>query len=109
MADENSKAVLAIVEKVADKGKVAKGVNEVTKEVERGKAKFVVTAQDVEPKEILMHLPILCKEKGMPYLEVSSKEELGKAANLPIGCSAIAATDLGGLDAEVKKVTEAKK
>ncbi|MCK4428927.1 MAG: ribosomal L7Ae/L30e/S12e/Gadd45 family protein [Candidatus Aenigmarchaeota archaeon] len=109
MADENSKEVLVLVEKIAEKGKIVKGVNEVTKELERGKAKLVVTAQDVDPKEILMHLPILCKEKGVPYLEVSSKAELGKSANLPVNCSAIGITDLGGLDAEVKKVTGAKK
>ncbi len=103
MAEENAKELLALVEKVAEKGKIVKGVNEVTKEVERGNAKLVITAQDVEPKEILMHLPILCKEKGIPYIEVQAKAELGKSVNLPVSCSGIAITDFGSLEGEAKK------
>jgi len=57
-------------------GKIKKGFNEVTKTIEKGTAKLVVAANDVSPPEIIMHLPLLCKEKGIPYAEVPSKEEL---------------------------------
>ncbi len=63
-------------------GKIKKGTNEVTKAVERGLAKLVLIAEDVDPPEIVAHLPILCEEKGVPYVYVPSKERLGKAAGL---------------------------
>ena len=54
-------------------GKVRKGVNETTKAVERGEAVFVVVAEDVDPPEIVAHLPLLCEEKNVPYAYVPSK------------------------------------
>ncbi|MFB6265470.1 MAG: ribosomal L7Ae/L30e/S12e/Gadd45 family protein, partial [Candidatus Nanohaloarchaea archaeon] len=68
------------VEKARDTGSIRKGANEVTKAVERGNAELVVLAEDVEPPEIVMHLPALCSEKGIPYTFVPEKEELGLAA-----------------------------
>lgn len=65
-------------------GKIRKGTNEVTKTIERGMAKLVIIAEDVQPKEIVMHLPILCKEKRCPYIFVSSKEELGRAIGINV-------------------------
>ena len=87
-------------------GKIKKGINEVTKAVEKGKAKFVIYAEDVSPKEITMHLPLLCKEKGIQCGAVPSKEELGAAAGLPVGTGAVAITNEGeakdALKAEAK-------
>lgn len=103
---EDIKSLYGFIEKVAEKGKIVKGVNEVTKHIERGNAKLVVSAQDVDPKEIVMHLPILCKEKGVPFIEVPSKTELGKSAKLPVNCSSIAIIDFGGLDDEAKNIIE---
>jgi len=76
-------------------GKIRKGTNEATKAVEKGKAKLVVIAQDVSPKEITMHIPMLCKEKGILCVEVPSKEELGAAAGMPVGTAAVAITEPG--------------
>lgn len=84
-----------IVEKARKTGKIEKGINEVTKAVERTQAKMVVIAKDVNPKEIIQHIPILCKEKGIICEEVDSKEKLGASAGLNVSCSAIAITDLG--------------
>ena len=83
------------IEKARSTGRVAKGANEVTKQVERGVAKFVVMAEDVTPEEILAHLPLLCEEKGIPYGYVPSKTELGNAAGLPVGTAAVAILDAG--------------
>ncbi len=102
---EDVKSLYGLIEKVAEKGKIAKGVNEVTKQVEKGDAKLVVNAQDVDPKEILMHIPILCKEKGIKLLEVPSRSELGKSAKLSVNCSSLAITDFGGLDKEAEQIT----
>jgi len=91
------------VEKARKTGKIEKGTNEVTKAVERGTAKMIVIAKDVEPKEIVQHLPILCKEKDIPCEEADSKEKLGMAAGLSIGCSSVAIIDTGEAKIEKKK------
>jgi large subunit ribosomal protein L7Ae len=87
--------VLEIIEIARDTGKIRKGVNETTKAVERGIAKLVVVAEDVEPKEITMHLPPLCEEKKIPFKIVPSKNELGRAAGLDVSSAAIAVVDAG--------------
>lgn len=78
------------VEMARDTGRIRKGVNEATKIIERGEAKLVVIAEDVDPEEVVMHLPLICGEKGAPFVYVPSKNELGKAAGLTVPCAAIA-------------------
>jgi len=84
-----------VVEKARKTGKIEKGINEVTKSVERGTAKYVVIAKDVSPVEITQHIPILCKEKKITCEEVDSKEKLGISAGIKVPCSAIAVLDAG--------------
>ena len=83
------------VEVARKTGKIKKGANEVTKAIERGTAKLVVYAKDVTPPEITMHLPLLCKDKGITCVEVPSKDELGAAAGLPLGTVAVAIINEG--------------
>ncbi len=83
------------IELAKKSGKICKGANEVTKALEKGKAKLVVYAKDVSPAEIVMHLPILAKEKKVICIEVSSKQELGASAGLPLGTTAVAITEEG--------------
>ncbi|RLJ09924.1 MAG: 50S ribosomal protein L7ae [Candidatus Aenigmatarchaeota archaeon] len=94
-------------------GKVKKGVNETTKTIERGLAKLVVIATDVQPEEIVMHLPVLCEEKKVPYTYVPSKEELGKAAGIEVPTSSVAIAEEGDakklIDEIISKVNELKK
>ncbi len=89
------KSVYDIVEKAAKTGKVDKGINEVTKAVERGVAKFVVVSSDIDPKELTMHLPILCKEKEIKFAEVDSREKLGISVGINRPTAAIAVIELG--------------
>ena len=102
-----------LVEKARDNGKISKGANETTKQVERGQAKLVVMAEDVSPEELLAHMPILCEEKKIPYTYVPSKEELGNAAGMKVSTSAIAIVNLGkekaGLENIIKKIEGLKK
>jgi len=102
-----------LVEKARDNGKVSKGANEATKQVERGQAKLVVMAEDVTPEEVLAHMPILCEEKNIPYAYVPSKEELGGSAGLKVGTAAVAITNPGkeksGIENIVKKIDTLKK
>src|SRR5438552_2494613 len=60
-----------------------------------GEAQFVVMAEDVQPEEILAHMPLLCEEKGVPYAYVPSKQELGVAVGLGKATASIAILDPG--------------
>jgi large subunit ribosomal protein L7Ae len=94
-------------------GKVRRGVNEATKAIEREKAKLIVIAQDVQPAEIVMHLPILCDEKNIAYVFVPTKKELGDAAGIGVPTSALAIIESGDakdlIEGIAKKVAELKK
>ena len=76
-------------------GKVKKGTNEVTKAIERGISKLVVIAEDVEPPEVVAHLPILCEEHGAAYAFVPTRQELGKAIGIDVTSAAAAIIDAG--------------
>ncbi len=96
-----------IIEKAKKTGKVDKGSNEVTKAIERGVAKLVLYAADVNPKELVAHLALLCKEKGIPCHEVDSKEKLGVAIGLPVSTAAVAVIDAGEADKEIASLKKA--
>ena len=85
-------------------GKIRKGTNEATKVIEKGIAKFVVIAKDVNPPEITMHIPILSEEKGVPCVQVPSKEELGAAAGLSVPTGAIAIITEGEAKDLIKEI-----
>ena len=93
--------VYQILEKAKRTGKIEKGTNEVTKAIERGTAKFVAYAADVEPKEIVAHLMIICKEKNIPCMEADSKQKLGVAVGLPVSASSIAVIEAGEAQADI--------
>jgi len=95
VSKEVSDKVLRLVEMAKNTGKIKKGINETTKFIERGLTKLVVVASDVEPKEIVMHLPALCGEKKIPYVYVPSKMELGRAAGIDVPSAAIGITEVG--------------
>ena len=76
-------------------GKVKKGTNEVTKAIERGISKLVIIAEDVEPPEVVAHLPILCDEHGAAYAFVPSKQDLGKSLGIDVTSAAAAIIDAG--------------
>ncbi len=101
--------VLEAVEVAKATGKIRKGTNEVTKAIERGQAKLVAVAKDANPPELVMHIPLLAKEKGVAVVEVPSKEELGAAAGLTVSTVSVAIIEEGEGKALVKDIAgEAK-
>jgi large subunit ribosomal protein L7Ae len=93
--------IYSIIEKARKTGKVEKGTNEVTKAIERGTAKLVVYAADVNPKEIVQHLSFLCREKKIPCREVDSKQKLGVAVGIPVSASSVAVIDAGDAEKDI--------
>jgi len=97
---------LALVEKAKAKGKVKIGVNEVTKAVERGVAKLVLIAKDVDPIEIVMHLPLICKEKNVPCSVVKTRKQLGEKTGIAVSTAAIAVIDEGEAKKELQELVK---
>lgn len=95
-----------VVEAVRGTGKLSRGTNEVTKFVERGQAKLVFIAEDVEPEEIVAHLPVLCEEKNIPYVYVPSKQELGKASGLEVTTASVCVVNSGKAGELIDEIKE---
>jgi large subunit ribosomal protein L7Ae len=104
MPKEITDKALQIVEIARNSGKLRRGTNESTKAIEKGNVQLQVIAEDVEPKEIVMHLPALCDEKKIPYVHVSSKIELGRASGIDVPCAAIAVVDVGDAKEQLKEI-----
>jgi len=103
---EKAYQVLAMVR---EKGKLKRGINEVTKAVERKQAKLVVIAEDIDPPEIAAHLPPLSDEKGVPYLYVPEKRRLGEVSGLNVGASAVAVIEAGEAAPQVEELIASAK
>jgi len=102
-------SVYEVIEKARKTGKVEKGTNEVTKAIERGTAKLVAYGGDVSPKEIVMHLPILCKEKNIPCVEADKKEKLGIAVGLGVACASAAIINAGDAEKDLESFVKSLK
>ncbi|MBW2975588.1 ribosomal L7Ae/L30e/S12e/Gadd45 family protein [Candidatus Woesearchaeota archaeon] len=109
MAEESTDKVYEAIEMAKATGKLKKGTNEVTKVIEKGEAKLVIIAKDVTPPEITMHIPLLCKEKGISCVEVPSKEELGAAAGIEKPTASVAIVQEGEAKNIIKDIKEKKK
>jgi large subunit ribosomal protein L7Ae len=101
--DVSDKAYEA-VEMARDSGSIRKGTNESTKAIEKGEATLVVIAEDVDPEEVVMHLPMICDEKKVAYVYVPLKADLGKAAGLGVPCAAITIAKPGNAAESIKTI-----
>jgi len=98
--------VYEAVEVARATGKIRKGTNETTKSIERGDAKLVVVAEDVTPPEVILHLPLLAKEKGILCAKVPSKEDLGASAGLEVATGSVAIVSEGEAKKLIKAIEE---
>lgn len=87
------------------------GLNHVTTLIEEGKAKLVVIAHDVDPIELVVHLPALCRRKGVPYCFIRGKATLGKLVHQKtatcVALTAVGSEDMSDLE-NLGKVFKAK-
>lgn len=99
-------AVYEAVRLAKQSGRVRKGTNETTKAIERGSSRLVVIAEDVEPPEVVAHLPILCEERSASYVFVPSKQQLGTSLGIDVGSAAPTILDAGEAQHIVEQVVE---
>jgi len=95
MPEELVPQVMELLSMAKDGGKIKKGVNETTKAIERKSAALVVIAGDVTPEEVVVHIPVLCKEYGVPYAFLPTKKDLGAAVGIQVGTSSVAIENAG--------------
>lgn len=85
-AMEKKQRLVSQAEQAADGKKVDQGpkpimvkygINHITALIEAKKAQLVVIADDVDPIELVLWLPALCRKMGVPYCIVKSKSRLG--------------------------------
>ena len=94
-----------MVKEAAHYKQIKKGANESTKALNRGMAEIIVLAADTEPLEIILHLPLLCEDKNVPYIFVQSKVALGRACGVsrPIIACAILSDENSQLLSQIKE------
>jgi U4/U6 small nuclear ribonucleoprotein SNU13 len=85
-------SILDLVQQASHYKQLRKGANESTKTLNRGISEFIVMAADAEPLEILLHLPLLCEDKNVPYVFVPSKTALGRACGVSRAVIAVSVT-----------------
>ena len=80
-----------------------------TKTLNRGFSEFIILAADTEPLEILLHLPLLCEDKNVPYVFVPSKVALGRACGVsrPVIAASITSNEASQLKPQILKMKEA--
>ncbi len=98
--------ILEALRVASTSGKVKKGTNEATKAIERGTSKLIIIAEDVEPPEVVAHLPILCEEQGAAFVFVPTKKELGSSLGIEITSAAAAILDAGDAQHIVDQIIE---
>merc|ERR1719265_2895460 len=120
MADANPKAfpladteltrkILDLTQQSSNYKQLRKGANEATKTLNRGISEFVVLAADTEPLEILLHLPLLCEDKNVPYVFVPSKQALGRACGVsrPVIACSVTTSEGSQLKPQIEKLKDA--
>jgi large subunit ribosomal protein L7Ae len=88
----------------SESGKIRKGTNEATKSIERGKAKLVLIAENVEPPEVVAHLPLLCDERKAPYVYVPEKYKIGVALGINVSSAAAVIEEPGEAENLVQEI-----
>lgn len=104
--EEVMEEALNVLEQAASTGRIRKGTNETTKAIERGIAKLIYIAKDVDPPEIVAHLPLLSQEKEIPHVYVPTKRDIGQACGLEVPSASVAIVDSGEATDPLKNLIE---
>lgn len=95
--------ILDVVQQSQNLRQLKKGANEATKTLNRGISEFIIMAADTEPIEILLHLPLLCEDKNVPYVFVPSKTALGRACGVsrPVIAASVTTNDASSIKSQI--------
>lgn len=79
-----------------------------TKSINRGTCELAVLAADTEPLAIILHIPLICEDKGVPYVYVPSKTLLGRACGVSraVIAASISSNELSELSGQIKALQQ---
>ncbi|GAA5837557.1 hypothetical protein JCM16303_006697 [Sporobolomyces ruberrimus] len=99
-------SILDLVQQASHYKQLKKGANEATKTLNRGICEFIIMTADTEPIEILLHLPLLCEDKNVPYVFVPSKTALGRACGVsrPVIAASITTNEARELRSQIDTI-----
>lgn len=100
--------IMNLLQQALNYNQLKKGANEATKTLNRGLAEFIVMAADTKPLEILLHLPLLCEDKNVPYVFVRSKQALGRACGVsrPIMACSVTINEGSQLKSQITSIQQ---
>ncbi len=107
-SSELTQSILDTIQQASHYHQLKKGANEATKTLNRGISEFIIMAADTEPIEILLHLPLLCEDKNVPYVFVPSKMALGRACGVsrPVIAASITTNDQSRIKDSILKIKD---
>lgn len=62
------------------------GLKDVQTRIRKGETGIVIFAGDINPIEIMCHLPGVCEDKDIPYVYTPSRKDLGATLGVKRGC-----------------------
>lgn len=100
--------IMNLLQQALNYNQLKKGANEATKTLNRGLSEFIVMAADTTPLEILLHLPLLCEDKNVPYVFVRSKQALGRACGVsrPIMACSVTINEGSQLKSQIQGIQQ---
>lgn len=103
-----STKIMNLLQQALNYNQLRKGANEATKTLNRGLAEFIVMAADAQPIEIILHLPLLCEDKNVPYVFVRSKQTLGRACGVsrPIVACSVTVNEGSQLKSQIQSIQQ---
>uniref|UniRef100_A0AC34F4T4 Ribonucloprotein n=1 Tax=Panagrolaimus sp. ES5 TaxID=591445 RepID=A0AC34F4T4_9BILA len=106
--NEFAQKLLDLTQQALNYNQLRKGANEATKTLNRGLSELIIMAADTEPIEIILHLPLLCEDKNVPYVFVKSKAALGRACGVtrPVIAVSITSNEGSQLKSQLQKIKE---
>lgn len=98
--------ILDLVQQSSHYSQLKKGANEATKTLNRGICEFIIMTADTEPIEVLLHLPLLCEDKNVPYVFVPSKVALGRACGVsrPVIAASVTTNQATDLNSSIHQI-----
>jgi H/ACA ribonucleoprotein complex subunit 2 len=97
---KQTKKLHKLVKKGAGAKCVRRGVKEVVKGLRKGVKGICVIAGDINPIDVITHLPVYCEEKDVRYMYVPSKQDLGAAASTKRPTSCVLITPRAGFESQ---------
>ncbi|RKP36841.1 ribonucleo protein-associated protein [Dimargaris cristalligena] len=96
-------SILDLIQQASHYKQTRVGANEVTKTLNRGISEFIILAADTTPLEVLLHLPLLCEDKNVPYVFVPSKVSLGRSCGVsrPVVAVSITTNEASELKSQI--------